>query len=219
MKWRIAQFAELRWWQWYLGGKSFEEYLPLKKQYWQRILRDSDVALRDGMRILDAGCGPSGVYTVLEKQQVDAIDPLLTAYRQKLKHFDPANYPWTRFRAQTIEALRASEVYDLIVCFNVINHVRDVELSLHCLLQALKPDGQLLLSVDAHRHRLLEKLFQTVPGDILHPHQHTEPVYRRMIRAAGGSVERSRCVRREFIFEHVVYRIGKNAITPTISPS
>jgi hypothetical protein len=45
MKWEIAQFFEIRWWQHYLGQQEVEDYLSRKKNYWEGILSACPFAL------------------------------------------------------------------------------------------------------------------------------------------------------------------------------
>ncbi|HVZ24602.1 MAG TPA: class I SAM-dependent methyltransferase [Sediminibacterium sp.] len=75
--------------------------------------------------VLDAGCGPAGIFIALKDQQVHAIDPIPDKYRQ-LPHFQPAQYPWTRFEQMLMENLHVQDTYDRIYCLNDINQVSDL---------------------------------------------------------------------------------------------
>lgn len=180
-KWRLAQAAEIRWWQHYLKQQPPADYLRRKRQYWQRFMQQADIALAPGASVLDAGCGPAGIFIDLPHCRVDALDPLLESYEQQLAHFDKSWYPATRFYIQSLESFQAERAYENIFCLNAINHVADIDLAMDRLVEALAPQGRLWLSVDAHRSAKLCRLFQYLPGDILHPHQHTLAEYRQML--------------------------------------
>jgi hypothetical protein len=39
LRWKIAQWFELQWWKRYLSGKSKEEYIAWKTNYWLQLMR------------------------------------------------------------------------------------------------------------------------------------------------------------------------------------
>jgi 2-polyprenyl-3-methyl-5-hydroxy-6-metoxy-1,4-benzoquinol methylase len=172
LKWKIAQYFEIRWWKNYLAAKPKDEYLQWKKDYWQQFLKHAEdiVPLNKSLQILDAGCGPAGIFTILDNHKVDAVDPLLSKY-ETLNHFSKTEYPHVSFTESKIEDYKKEDAYDVVFCLNAINHVEDLETGLQNLTAALKTNGTLLLSVDAHRFTALKYLFRLIPGDMLHPHQ------------------------------------------------
>lgn len=189
-KWRLAQSLEIKWWERYLGKKDVESYLEWKRQYWVDFLArlDGVINLPAGSRVLDAGCGPAGIFIALKGMQVDALDPLLSEYESKLAHFSKARYPGINFLEGSIEELSAENKYDVIFCLNAINHVSGIRLSLGNLIKAVKPDGTIVISADAHNYLLLRNLFRMIPGDVLHPHQYSLKGYSMLIEAAGAEI-------------------------------
>jgi len=208
LRWKLAQALEIRWWRAYLKDKSPEAYLRQKADYWRRVLEAARFEPAPGARILDAGCGPAGIFLVLDRQEVDAVDPLLEAYRAGLPHFEPSRYPYVRFFSQPLEEFRPAAPYDAIFCLNAINHVAGLAASLDVLAGALRPGGCLLLSVDTHKHVFLKKLFQWLPGDVLHPHQHSLGEYRRMLEERGLKVEREVRLKEGVVFDYYLM-VGK----------
>lgn len=212
LRWRIAQFFELLWWRLYLLRKDKQTYLSRKQAYWRLFLEKSGIKLQTGSRILDAGCGPSGIFSILgEQHKVDALDPLLEAYEAKLGHFKKSDYPQVRFIAEALESYRPVLPYDCIFCLNVINHVADLEAALAGLAQCAKPGGNLFLAVDAHHFSFLKPLFRAIPGDILHPHQHEIEDYVQFVEKAGFRVERTQMMKRDGLFNYyllVATRLG-----------
>ena len=202
LRWKIAQNIELRWWKNYLKGKSPEEYLVWKKDYWCKTLNELEVELSPSSRILDAGCGPAGIFTILNDHKVTAMDPLLDKYAADLPHFKPLDYPYCTFENQSLEQFKTAEPFDLIFCINAINHVDDIGLAIANLAACLKPKGKLIMTIDAHNYGLLKKIFQLIPGDILHPHQYDLADYQSMMKNAGFDLKSSIKLKSEFIFDY-----------------
>ena len=90
LRWKIAQAAEIRWWQRYLKNKDTGDYATWKKAYWTKLLSEIGLSAllnpnTAAQKILDAGCGPAGIFMVLTPQhQLTALDPLLNDYEKKL---------------------------------------------------------------------------------------------------------------------------------------
>jgi 2-polyprenyl-3-methyl-5-hydroxy-6-metoxy-1,4-benzoquinol methylase len=205
LKWRLAQELEYKWWQQYLHKKDTFEYLQQKKNYWLQLLSSlqEPVLEAPGQSILDAGCGPAGIFIALQDHQVVALDPLLERYKN-LPHFNPDAYPWTTFIESPLELLADKEQYDTIFCMNAINHVNDITLCCRRLFDALKPGGHLVLSTDAHRFSLLKKIFQWLPGDMLHPVQLDINEYRKHLTDLNLEIKKSIRYKEAGIFNYYI---------------
>lgn len=204
LRWKIAQAAEIRWWQSYLGKKSKPDYLRWKKEYWENLLAKMEVELNPGDRIMDAGCGPAGIFMLFSGYRVDAVDPLLKDYEAKLDHFQPAEYPWTTFHPVALERYQREQPYDKVFCLNAINHVEDLGESFDRLVAMTKPGGTLVVSIDAHNHQWLKKIFRLLPGDILHPHQYDLTEYEAMLTSRGCVIDNTLLVDEARIFNYYV---------------
>jgi 2-polyprenyl-6-hydroxyphenyl methylase/3-demethylubiquinone-9 3-methyltransferase len=210
LRWRIAQKLELAWWRCYLTRRPSAAYLEAKKRYWQRLLNTAGLALRPGSRILDAGCGPAGIFLVLYGHEVVAIDPLIAAYSTYLPVFEPARYPWVVFRACRLEDFADASGFDLACCMNAVNHVEDWEGCLRQLHQLLRPEGRLLLSVDVHRRKGWQRLLQGSGADLLHPHQHRQEEYLTFLGKLGFKDLSFHRIRAGKVFDHVLISARKN---------
>ena len=91
MRWKIAQWFEQRWWKSYLADKNPQDYLDWKKSYWKVFIAKLDLEHPNEKAILDAGCGPAGIFIHLEGNQVTATDPLIDGYEKHLDHFNKSN--------------------------------------------------------------------------------------------------------------------------------
>ncbi len=205
LKWKLAQSLEIRWWKQYLGKKDVAGYLQQKMSYWDRFLKQikPEIPVPAKLKILDAGCGPAGIFMALEGNTVVAIDPLLDKYRS-LDHFRPLQYHWTSFRNEMMEKLDEENQYDLIFSINAINHVNDIDLCYNNLVKALKPGGFLVISTDAHRYKILKKIFQLFPGDALHPVQLSIDEYDSFLTRRGLTIGKRIRFKREAIFDYYI---------------
>ncbi len=202
LRWQIAQFFEMRWWRRYLSGKEKDAYLDWKKNYWQALLDRLGLSIPIGATVLDAGCGPAGIFTVLPANKVDALDPLLDQYEQHLPHFRKSDYPYVHFICTPLEQFKSEQPYEFVFCLNAINHVADLSLCLDRLHACTRPGGTLLLSIDTHNYGWLKRIFRLVPGDILHPHQYDLPEYQAMLLSRDFSIEQTVLLKKEWIFNY-----------------
>jgi len=202
IRWKLAQFFEIVWWQRYLKQKPVRDYLEWKTQYWNDFLKAVGVSVSPGEDLLDVGCGPAGIFLALKDHKMDALDPLLPEYERRLSHFSPSFYPNTRFVPEPFETFEPGRQYDRIFCLNVINHVADLGRSLQKLSDLLKPGGTLVLSVDAHNYWGFKHIFRLIPGDILHPHQYDLEEYKRMVGQTGLRIEKFILYKKEFFFNY-----------------
>ena len=204
LRWKIAQAAEIRWWQRYLNKRPKAAYLNWKRDYWKKLLQDIEVIPSGTERMLDAGCGPAGIFTVLEGSRVDAIDPLLDDYQSKLEHFDPKDYPGVSFHNSPLESFQTDVDYDIVFCLNAINHVSDLENCFENLARYTTNGGTLVISIDAHNFWGFKRLFRLLPGDILHPHQYDLKEYKDMLCKHGFSIRTTHQYQKGFFFDYYV---------------
>jgi len=211
LKWKLAQFLELLWWKKYLGKKDLQEYLLWKKEYWNNFIEKSDLRshINKATSVLDVGCGPAGIYLSLNEHEVVAVDPLIKDYEKDLKHFERDRYPNVTFFSKAFEDFETEKGFDLIFCLNAVNHFRDFRFSIEKLQAMLNKGGILVLSIDVHRFLFFKHLFRIIPGDALHPHQHSTSDYIRMMKTYS-SVEciDHRVLNNENIFNYevLIYR-------------
>jgi len=202
LQWTIAQHLEIWWWRRYLRKKEKVSYYAWKRDYWNNFLSKTKdhFRLESGMRVLDAGSGPAGIFTILQDQQVTAIDPLFESYRIHLPHFEPDDFPYVSFENCSLEDFHSSQPFDVVFCLNVINHVSRLETSIDNLSKAIIDGGFLVLSVDAHRYKWLKRIFQLFPADALHPHQQLLAYYIHLLEKHGLIVQHKELLKQQAIF-------------------
>lgn len=215
LRWKLAQAAEIRWWKRYLAKRQPAEYLAWKRNYWRNLLETLGFAdLPEGARCLDAGSSLAGVFMVLQRQKVVAIDPLMQAYKEQLAPFFPQqDYPQVEeFRQQEIENMQEVAAYDYVFCLNVINHVARLREAIAALWRSLRAGGSLVLTVDAHNYRAFKHLFRLIPADVLHPQQNDLAEYIDLLRQLcpdSGEI-RSQLLKREFFFSYYAIILQRN---------
>jgi len=209
-RWQVAQAAEIRWWQHYLKSRPKADYLAWKREYWQGFLEKTGVSVNSNDRIIDAGCGPAGIFMLFDDNETVALDPLLDAYDEKLDHFQPNAYPNVEFVAKPLETYVTSKPFDKVFCLNAINHVADLDLCFDNLIALTRPKGKLIVSIDAHNFPIFKSVFRLLPGDILHPHQYDLEEYQQMLTSRNCTIENSILMKKEFFFDYHILVATKN---------
>ncbi len=211
-KWKLAQNSEIHWWQNYLKRKDKGNYLNWKKNYWHEILDSvrKYISLEDGDNVLDAGCGPAGIFIILDNYKVDAEDPLLDRYNKKLTHFKKSDYPKVNFYPVAIENFNPQKKYQCVFCMNAINHVSDLKAAFDKLVDLTQDNGNLLISIDSHNHSFFKHLFRLIPADILHPHQYDLKEYENMLTSRNCTLIPSKVIKKRFLFNHCLLIAKKN---------
>lgn len=184
--WKLAQRLEWWWWKRYLKNKPPEEYLFWKKNYWTDFLQNLPAEFHaiTGKKILDAGCGPAGIFINLENNAVTALDPLLGQY-DLLPQFDRSNYPYCTFEDTSLEDYIFDIKFDYIFSLNAINHVADIRCSIENIYNNLKVGGKAIISTDVHRYHVLKYVLRIIPTDALHPQQHDKDDYYTLLHTIG----------------------------------
>ena len=151
----------------------------------------------DGRRVLDAGCG-AGYGTELLNQAgaanvvgVDVSEAALTLARAAVSDgvtCEPGDVAALSY---------PDDSFDVVVCFEVIEHVEDPERVLDELRRVLRPDGLLLLS-SPNRTRY-------VPGDPHHRHEYTRP---ELQEALGRRFESARVISQHVMLASIISWTG-----------
>ncbi len=181
-------------------------YLKSKKSYWDSILVliNKTLDLKPGQVVLDAGCGPAGIFISLADYKVIAFDPLLDTYHQTLPHFKKEMYPDVTFFTDTLESFKSPIMFDVIFCMNAINHVSQLDEAFLKLYNQAKQGSRIVVSIDAHNRQFFKHLFRMQPADILHPHQYDLPEYEAMLTTLGCTILQTELVKQEFLFNHYI---------------
>lgn len=209
VRWKIAQFFEKRWWKNYLKKKDSAEYIEWKKNYWEELIQKCGFEKKNlEAPILDIGCGPAGIFTIFEGEKVTAIDPLLSEYEEE-HLFKKADYRSVHFESVSFEDFQTTQKFRTVFCLNAINHFEDLEFSFKKLAEVADEDAVIFLSIDAHNHKILKRLFTFMQFDILHPHQYTLEDYEKYVTDLGMDIKSSHRFEKRMIFDYWMLVIVK----------
>jgi SAM-dependent methyltransferase len=143
-----------------------------------------------GTRVLDAGAG-LGTFTELAARgrEVVAVEPdgaCLSSLRRRF-----AGHPGVTIVAGDATQLEAEMLgtFDSILCFNVLEHIRDDGEALASFRALLRPGGRLLLLVPAH-----PALYGETDRTVGHERRYAKEVLRRRLASAGLTVDELRHV-------------------------
>jgi ubiquinone/menaquinone biosynthesis C-methylase UbiE len=96
---------------------------------------------------LDLGCGDGRLATLLDADKLTLADVSGVALERATRRLPAANAVELTPDAQLP---LPDNVFDLVLCAETIEHVRDVQLLLSEARRVLRPDGRLALSTPAH---------------------------------------------------------------------
>lgn len=207
LKWNIAQYLELRWWKNYINNKDPEDYLNWKKSYWEKFIKHIP-NFTFSKSTLELGGGPAGLYLIKNTvSKYTVVDPLLNSYENELSIFNKTKYPNIEFLNRTVEQLNLGKNYEQIVAINALNHFRNLEESVATIQSHLDPKGKVYVSIDCHNYFFLKKIFQAIPGDLLHPHQYSKKDYENLFLQRGFKILKRVKLKRDFVFEYLLYEL------------
>lgn len=163
--WTQAQEMELRFWR-------THEVRHHSKEFWEERYSMFPLAPPLQGRVLEVGCGPSGAVGFLPGDFARVgIDPLVTAYS---KHgLVRADYPVVRIEGVAEEMPFRDGEFNIVLCFNVLDHVRHPRATLREMVRVTKETGTILLWVHVlkSRWRPIRKIMAML--DKTHPHHMT----------------------------------------------
>jgi ubiquinone/menaquinone biosynthesis C-methylase UbiE len=105
------------------------------------------VSFYDGKRVLDVGCGPRGTLEWMSSAaERVGLDPLVGAYREL--GIDAHAMTYVEAGAEAIPF--KAEHFDVVICFNALDHVDDLERSIGELTRIACEGATLLLITEVH---------------------------------------------------------------------
>lgn len=97
-----------------------------------------------GKIVVDVGCGPVGVISVVEAQKKVGVDPLIDEFRRIFKDLEP-DVEYINAKAEDLPL--PDDYVDVVFCVNTLNHVQDPERALRQIARILKPEGPFYFDV------------------------------------------------------------------------
>lgn len=116
--------------------------------------------------VIEIGCGPAGIIPYLNNATAIGVDPLTDEYK---KMWDLSNDE-VKYICSEIETFETDIQADVVICWNVLDHVSDIELATKKLFDILKPDGELWFMVNLEDKRSSWKIVKR-KANSAHPYR------------------------------------------------
>lgn len=112
------------------------------KQWQKRFIEHLGISMKvfEGKDVLEVGCGPRGpIHIIPGNGKRVGIDPLLDEYRKHGILFQGEKVELYNQRGEKINFPK--EAFDFVLCFNVLNHVQNVDDTLREVHRILRQGG------------------------------------------------------------------------------
>lgn len=135
-----------------------------------------------GDRVLDFGAGIGTITAALaEHAEVVALEPdPLFAARLHERFADDGRVRVVASDASWLRTADPDEIFDTIVCFNVLEHIADDELVLRGFRERLRPGGHVMLLVPAHA-----ALYGEIDRNVGHERRYSRSSLDAVLRRVG----------------------------------
>jgi len=131
--WNDAQKSERSWWKSITKAQQKNKKNEEKKKIVRSALKIQEAIDNIGVesfRVLDVGCGPTIVSRYLNSTEKVAVDPLIDFYSKTFLLPRP-KYDYIKCLAEALPF--QNDIFDLIVCRNVLDHTISPKLILQNL--------------------------------------------------------------------------------------
>jgi len=189
------------------------EMYELEDTYWWFVARRRMVRAliqryaprREGLKILDAGCGTGGTLTALEglgeRWGCDiAEEALLLCQQRGLDHLRQSRLEQLDFEDQS---------FDVVVSCDVLEHVEQDDRAMAEMARVLRPGGICVLTVPAHRF-----LWSEHDEALAHVRRYETPEFVRLMEGAGLRVEKLTKAVALALPAIILYRAIKRVVAP-----
>lgn len=122
--------------EWRIAHIRFKQYLLM---YINRNIDD----LKDKI-VVEIGCGPAGIIPYIHAARAIGIDQLMDEYQ---KMWDLSN-DGVKYISSEIESFKLTIKADIVICWNVLDHVRDIYIALKKIYNLFKDDGELWFMIN-----------------------------------------------------------------------
>jgi SAM-dependent methyltransferase len=136
--------------------------------------------LAQGRRLLDVGCA----YGAFLKEAIDQFEVHgcdISAHAVKIA---AERVPAATVFQSDIFGVRPVATYDVITCFDILEHIDDVDRALAHLLTLLKPGGVMVVTVPVY-DTVVGRLVETFDHDPTHVHKISRYEWLQRVTAAG----------------------------------
>lgn len=113
------------------------------KQY-QLMYINRSISELENKVVIEIGCGPAGVIPYLNNAMAIGVDPLIDEY----KRMWDLSSDKVKYICSEIETFETDIQADVVICWNVLDHVSDIEIAINKIFDILRPDGELWFMIN-----------------------------------------------------------------------
>ncbi len=178
--------------------KGLTEFGHFSRQAWESQLARDDLSFEffEGKVVCEVGCGPFGMIYHAPGGRRIGIDPLIDYYRELglLDTQRTAGMTLINSGGESINDLGDS-IADIVICYNVLDHVRRPQCVLKEIRRILRPEGTLYLNCHVISRLLIPCRSALRHLDAAHPHHFSAAQLRRLVRDGGFAIGREKVYR------------------------
>lgn len=168
-------------------------YQHFNINYWRRMLKKDglDFSFFENKDVCEIGCGPFGMIYYIDAKTKIGIDPLMSYYHELgLNTGDRAeNITLLSGNGENLDKI-ASDSMDIVICYNVLDHVQCPQKVLSEAYRMLKPNGTLFLNCHIVGTFLLPVRNILKYIDPPHPHHFSRRDLQLLLNRCGFDVDR-----------------------------
>ena len=195
--WKNAQKQEFSWWNG-VANTGYQDCDPQKfisefQKNWmleQMHFLDKPVAHWEDKTVVEFGPGPAGIVEYLKAKKKIAIEPLIENYRSAFPHLKNSNVDYIACAAEEADDIQ-SELADLSICFNVLDHTFNPQKVIDHLVRIAKKNSDILFQLNVFGN---EEEFKHKSGlhAELHPHSFTKESLKVLLLNSGLKIVNER---------------------------
>ena len=136
--------------------------------------------------VIEFGPGPAGVIEYIDAKEKIGIEPLYLEYFKMFPHLKFSKVKYFPIAAEETEQV-PSQCADLVICYNMLDHVIEPSKVLHQIKRVIKSDGILLFQINVYDSDLEIQNKSGVHAD-LHPHSFTRDSITNLLDQHGFKV-------------------------------
>jgi len=168
-RWLKAQKREIKYWR---GKEVFEHGIKCVRECYMPVIQKHTQKLSKDAHILEIGCGPASAAQFIKQGSKTYVDPLLDDFRRAYPGKLPKGDEQCRM-AENID--KPDACFDLILCFDALDHAMNPELVINEAERLLKADGIFIVGIFTSpawlsRVRYLVEHFLPLLRDEIHPY-------------------------------------------------
>lgn len=141
--------------------------------------------------IVEFGPGPAGIVEYLNARKKIAIEPLYEQYRAMFPHLENSSVEYHSTPAEDCSPI-ADACADLVICYNMLDHVLDPERVLHHMARVSRKDALLLFQVNVYCSTAAISQKSGLHAE-LHPHSFTQESVIKLLGRFGFETYKQHC--------------------------